>query len=143
MLTLGCKNKLFSLAIEGSSFSNLSADLSGPNIFIMSEDIIAAAKLVTDFADNNELFKIKSGSFNGDLLNKDSIVALSKMPSLDELRAKIISVINTPATNVARIVKEPMTKLARYLMHIQNKAINIFEVYKWLTLIKLLKIYLH
>jgi len=108
-----CKNKLFSLAVEGSSFSNLSADLSGPNIFIMSDDIIAAAKLVTDFANNNELFKIKSGSFNGDLLNKDSIVALSKMPSLDELRAKIISVINTPATNIARIVKEPMTKLAR------------------------------
>jgi large subunit ribosomal protein L10 len=91
----------------------LSDDLSGPNIFIMSDDIIAAAKLVTNFANNNELFKIKTGSFNGDLLNKDSIVALSKMPSLDELRAKIISVINTPATNIVRIINEPMAKLAR------------------------------
>jgi large subunit ribosomal protein L10 len=108
-----CKNKLFSLASKDSNFSNLSDDLSGPNIFIMSDDIIAAAKLVTNFANNNELFKIKTGSFNGDLLNKDSIVALSKMPSLDELRAKIISVINTPATNIVRIINEPMAKLAR------------------------------
>ncbi|MBT4922644.1 MAG: 50S ribosomal protein L10 [Rickettsiales bacterium] len=108
-----CKNSLFLRAIENSEFKNLTEDLSGPNIFIMSDDLIGAAKLVTNFADNNELFKVKNGSFNGDLLDKDSIVALSKMLSLDELRAKIISVINTPATNIARMVKEPAAKVVR------------------------------
>jgi large subunit ribosomal protein L10 len=110
-----CKNSLFLRAIENSKFTNLTNDLSGPNIFIMSDDLIGAAKLVTNFANNNELFKIKNGSFNGDLLDKESIVTLSKMLSLDELRAKIIRVINTPATNIARMVKEPMAKVVRVI----------------------------
>ncbi|MBL6785716.1 MAG: 50S ribosomal protein L10 [Rickettsiales bacterium] len=110
-----CKNSLFNLAVENTNFKNLKDNLNGPNIFILSDDLVGAAKLVTDFANNNELFKIKSGSFNGDLLDKDSIEALSKMPSLDELRAKIISVINTPATNIARIIKEPLAQVARVI----------------------------
>jgi large subunit ribosomal protein L10 len=110
-----CKNSLFTRVLEGSSFGNLKDKLSGPNMFVMSGDPVSAAKLVANFASDNELFKVKGGSFNGDLLDRDSIVALSKMPSLDELRARIISIINTPATNIARIVKEPLAKVVRVI----------------------------
>ena len=116
------KNKLFSIAIENTKFDHLKDNLSGQNIFIMSTDPVDAAKLVSDFANNNENFNVKVGSYNNDLLDNSSITALSKMPSLDELRAGIISFINTPATRIAQIIKEPMNKVARVINAYSNKA---------------------
>ena len=106
------KNSLAKIAIEGTEFSDLKSELIGPSLLIFASDIVAAAKIMVDFAKKNEELVIKAGSYNKSNIDKEEIINISKMPTLDEIRAKLISLINSPATKIACVLKAPATNYA-------------------------------
>ena len=115
------KNSLIKLAIEGTEYANLEDKLCGPTILIFSDDIVAAAKILVSFAKENELLKIQTGSYNNSIVGKEEIVQISKMPSLDEIRAKLISLIKTPATQVACVLNAPALDCVRVVKAYSEK----------------------
>ena len=107
------KNTLARLAVVETQNESIHSLLSGPTTLAYSKDPVAAAKVAVKFAKNNEKFKIIGGALSGKVLNEMEIETLSKLPSLDELRAKIIGIISTPATRIAGIMQAPAGQLAR------------------------------
>ncbi len=107
------KNTLTRLAIAGTPNEGIDTYLTGPTALAYSKDPVAAAKATIKFANSNDKFKIVGGILNGKVLSHKDVEALSKLPSLDELRAKILGVISTPATRIAGVVQAPAGQLAR------------------------------
>lgn len=107
------KNTLARLAVAGTENEGITSLLSGPTTLAYSKDPVAAAKISVKFANDNDKFNIVGGMLNGKVLGPKDIETLSKLPSIDELRAKIIGIISTPATRVAGIVQAPAGQLAR------------------------------
>jgi large subunit ribosomal protein L10 len=107
------KNKLTALALKGTKAEGITPLLKGPVILAFSKDPVAAAKAVADFAKGNDKLVILGGVMDKTVLDSKGVNALATLPSLDELRAKIIGLLNAPATKIARTVKEPGAKLAR------------------------------
>ena len=85
----------------------------GPTAIAWSSDPVAAAKVIANFVKENEKLVMLGGAFGTQMLNEAGIKQLAMLPSLDELRAKIIALINTPATNVAGVLQAPAGQLAR------------------------------
>lgn len=106
-------NRLTRLALKGTPFEYLADHFSGPTTVAFSSDPVAAAKMTVTFANGNEKFSVVAGGMPDKELKKAEIEALSKLPSLDELRGKLIGVLQAPATKVACVVKAPAGKLAR------------------------------
>ena len=109
------KNRLTRLALAGTKFEDLSSHFTGPTAIAFSEDPVAAAKVCADFAKDNENLVILGGSLDGDVVDTAGVQALAKLPSLDELRGKIVGMLNTPATRIAGILQQPGGQLARVL----------------------------
>lgn len=109
------KNKLAQLAIKETDAEPLTDMFKGPTILAFSKDPIAAAKATVDYAKGNEKLVILGGAMGKTILDANAVKALADLPSLDELRAKIIGLLNAPATKIARTVKEPGGKLARVI----------------------------
>ncbi len=107
------KNRLAKIALKGTKFENLSDHFTGPTAVAASEDPVAAAKVAVEFANKNEKLQIVCGSLETEALDADAIKALAKLPSLDELRGKIIGLIQAPATKVAGVLQAPSGQLAR------------------------------
>ncbi|MBY0273307.1 MAG: 50S ribosomal protein L10 [Alphaproteobacteria bacterium] len=107
------KNTLARLAVAGTENEGITPLLSGPTTLAYSKDPVAAAKISVKFANDNDKFNVVGGILDGKLLDAKDIETLSKLPSIDELRAKIIGIISTPATRVAGIVQAPAGQLAR------------------------------
>lgn len=107
------KNKLTQRALEGTLFAPISKMFVGPTAIAYSSDPVAVAKVLADFAKANEKLVLLGGAFGETLLNAEKVVALSKMPSLDELRATIISMIQTPARRIATLLQAPAGQIAR------------------------------
>lgn len=107
------KNTLARLAVAGTENEGLTSLLSGPTTLAYSKDPVAAAKISVKFANDNDKFNVVGGMLNGRVLGPKDIETLSKLPSIDELRAKIIGVISTPATRIAGVVQAPAGQLAR------------------------------
>ena len=107
------KNRLAKLALKDTAYEGIADMLSGPTALGFSEDPVAAAKAAVEFAKTNDKLEIVGGSMGGQLLDADGIKALASMPSLDELRAKLVGLVNAPATKVAQVVNAPAAKLAR------------------------------
>lgn len=107
------KNTLARLAIVGTSSEGLQDMLKGPTALAYSQDPVAAAKASVKFADGNENFHIMGGVLDGKVLTSKEIETLSKLPSLDELRAKILGMLSTPATRIAGVLQAPAGQLAR------------------------------
>ena len=107
------KNRLAKLALKETKYEGLEDFLAGPTALATSADPVAAAKAVVDFAKTNDKLEIVGGSMGGQLLDQAGVKALASMPSLDELRAKLIGLVNAPATKVAQLVNAPAGKLAR------------------------------
>lgn len=107
------KNRLARLAIEGTKFAELSEQFKGPTAIAYSEDPVAAAKVAVDFAKDNEKLVILGGALNEKVLEKDEIDALAKLPSLDQLRGKLVGLLQAPATKVAGVLQAPAGQLAR------------------------------
>jgi large subunit ribosomal protein L10 len=107
------KNRLARIAVKGTPFEHLSDMFTGPTAIAYSTDPVAAAKVVVDYAKKNDKLEILGGALGEKPLDKAGVEALAKLPSLDELRAKIVGMINTPATRVAGVVQAPAGQLAR------------------------------
>ena len=107
------KNRLTRRALEGTKFEALESLLTGPTAIAVSEDPVAAAKVCVEFAKSNDKLTVVGGSLNGEMLDAAGIGTLAKLPSLDELRGKLIGVLQAPATKLAGVAQAPAAKLAR------------------------------
>ncbi|MFA4994717.1 MAG: 50S ribosomal protein L10 [Bdellovibrionales bacterium] len=109
------KNKLVKHVIEKGKFAALEKFLHGPTALAYSKDVVAAAKASVDFAKKNEKFKVIGGMMNGEIIDEAQIRVLAALPSLNQLRAKIASLLQAPATKIARVLQEPAGQVARVL----------------------------
>ncbi|KAA5604286.1 50S ribosomal protein L10 [Roseospira marina] len=109
------KNRLTKLALAGTDFEDLADLFTGPTAIATSADPVAAAKACAEFAKTNDKLVILGGSMQGRVLDADGVQALAKMPSLDELRAKLVGLLTTPAQRVASVTQAPAGQLARVL----------------------------
>ena len=107
------KNRLTRLALEGTKFEALKELFTGPTAVAVSADPVAAAKVCVAFAKTNEKLIIVGGAMGETKLDPQAIQALATLPSLDELRGKLIGVLQAPATKVAGVVQAPAAQLAR------------------------------
>ena len=107
------KNRLAKLALEGADAAVIVPLLKGPTLIAYSNDPVAAPKVAADFAKANEKFVILGGAMGKTALDANGIKALAALPSLDELRAKIVGLIQAPATKIAQLVNAPAAKVAR------------------------------
>lgn len=107
------KNRLVKLALVGTKFEHLTDDFSGPTAIAVSVDPVAAAKVAVEFAKKNDKLAIVSGALGDKGLDADSVKALAKLPSLDELRGTIVGLLQAPAGKLARVTQAPAAQLAR------------------------------
>jgi large subunit ribosomal protein L10 len=107
------KNRLAKIALEGSDVASIAPLLKGPALIAFSGDPIAAPKVAVDFAKTNERFVILGGAMGKTALDPNGVKALAALPSLDELRARIVGLIQAPATKIAQVVIAPAAKVAR------------------------------
>jgi large subunit ribosomal protein L10 len=107
------KNRLAKIALAGTDVASIGDLLKGPTLLAYSDDPVAAAKVAVAFAKDNEKLVILGGAMGRTALNPDGVKSLATMPSLDELRAKLIGLIQAPATKLAQLTTAPAAKLAR------------------------------
>jgi large subunit ribosomal protein L10 len=116
------KNRLARIALEGSDVASIAPLLKGPALIAFSGDPIAAPKVAVDFAKTHEKFVILGGAMGKTTLDPNGVKALAALPSLDELRAKIVGLIQAPATKIAQVVNAPAAKLARVVQAYASKS---------------------
>jgi large subunit ribosomal protein L10 len=107
------KNRLANIALEGTAYTGLADLLTGPIAIATSTDPVAAAKVAVEFAKTNDKLEIVGGGMGDTVLDVNGVKALASLPSLDELRAKIIGLVQAPATKLAQITSAPAGQLAR------------------------------
>src|ERR1700720_4427705 len=115
------KNRLAKIALEGSDVASIATLLKGPALIAYSGDPIAAPKAAVEFAKTHEQFVILGGAMGKTSLDPNGIKALAALPSLDELRGKIVGLIVAPATKIAQVVNAPGAKLARVVQAYSTK----------------------
>lgn len=116
------KNRLARRALEGTKFAKLAPLFKGPTAVAFSTDPVAAAKVAVNYANANEKLSIVGGAMGDQLLDPNGIKALATLPSLNELRGKIVGMLKTPATRVATVLQAPAGQLARVLGAYAKKA---------------------
>jgi len=107
------KNRLTRRALEGTPFQGISDLFKGPTALAYSKDPVAAAKVAVGFADKNEKLKIVGGSLGEQKLDVAAVKALATLPSLDEMRARLVGLIAAPATRLATVIRAPAAQIAR------------------------------
>lgn len=107
------KNKLATRAVAGTSYEKIVHLFKGPTAIAYSADPVAAAKALSEFNKRNDKLQLVGGAFGDTMLDKAAINQLATLPSLDELRAKIIAILQTPATRIAGVLQAPAAQLAR------------------------------
>ena len=107
------KNRLAKLAIADTDYAGIGDMLTGPVALATSVDPVAAAKIAVEFAKTNDKLEIVGGAMGSQVLDAKGIQALASMPSLDELRAKLVGLVQAPATKIAQLTTAPAGKLAR------------------------------
>ena len=107
------KNRLAALALDGTPFDGIKPMLKGPTALAWSRDPVAVAKTAVDFAKTNEKFVVIGGALGTQTLDAAGIRALADLPSLDTLRARLVGMLQTPATRVAGVLAAPAGQLAR------------------------------
>jgi large subunit ribosomal protein L10 len=109
------KNRLAKRALDGTPFASLAPLFTGPTAVAFSRDPVAAAKAAVTFANRNDKLTIVGGGLAGQTLDAAGVKALATLPSLDELRGKIIGLIQAPATKLAGLLQAPGAQLARVI----------------------------
>lgn len=109
------KNRLVKLALPGTPPEGVSDLFIGPTLIAYSDDPVAAPKVAVEFAKGNEKFVVLGGAMGAEVLNADGVKALATLPSLDELRATLVGMLQTPATRVATVIQAPAGQIARVL----------------------------
>ncbi|MBM3636591.1 MAG: 50S ribosomal protein L10 [Alphaproteobacteria bacterium] len=107
------KNRLAKIALKGTQVASIGTLLKGPTLLAYSSDPVAAAKVAVDFSNANDKLVILGGAMGQNALNVNGVKALATMPSLDELRAKLVGLVQAPATKLAQLSTAPAAKLAR------------------------------
>ena len=107
------KNRLAKIALSDTQYESLSDLLTGPTAIATSADPVAAAKVAVEFAKTNDKLEIVGGAMGETVLDVEGVKSLASMPSLDELRATLIGLVQAPATKIAQVVVAPAGKLAR------------------------------
>jgi large subunit ribosomal protein L10 len=107
------KNLLAKRALVGTNYEKISHLFKGPTAMAYANEPVSAAKALSEFAKKNEKLVLVGGAFGETLLDKAAIQQLASLPSLDELRAKILALLNTPATRIAGVLQAPAGQLAR------------------------------
>ena len=107
------KNRLAKLALEGTDAQGITELFAGPTCIAYSDDPVAAPKVAVNFAKENENLVILGGAMGADVLDTNSVKSLASLPSLDELRGKIVGLLQAPAGNMARLLNAPGGQLAR------------------------------
>jgi large subunit ribosomal protein L10 len=107
------KNSLAKIAAKGTHYESLSDMLTGPIALASSIDPVAAAKVAVEFAKTNDKLEIVGGAMGSTALDVNGVKALAELPSLDALRAKIVGLVQAPATKVVQIIQAPAGQLAR------------------------------
>ena len=115
------KNRLTKLALEGSDKAALSEFFDGPTAIAYSSDPVQLTKLLTNFAKNNSNLVILGGIMDNEILSVEKIEILSKLPSLEEIRAQLIGLISSPAQKIASVLTAPSGDLARVFNAYSNK----------------------
>ncbi len=109
------KNTLVKLALKGTKFAGLEKMLRGPTALAYSKDPIAAAKVAVEFAKKNNKLKIIGAAMGDKILSETETKTLATLPSLDQLRGKIIGLLQAPATKIAGVLQAPAGQLARVM----------------------------
>jgi large subunit ribosomal protein L10 len=109
------KNRLAKRALEGTPFAGLAPLFTGPTAIAFSRDPVAAAKVAVEYANRNDKLTIVGGGLAGEVLSEVRVKELASLPSLDELRAKLIGLLVAPATRIAAVLQAPGGQLARVL----------------------------
>jgi large subunit ribosomal protein L10 len=109
------KNRLTRLAFKDTKFEPLSDMFTGPTAIAYSDDPIAAAKVAVNYAKENDKLIVLGGSLDQETLDANGVKALASLPSLDELRAKIVGMLATPATKIAQVLQAPGGQVARVI----------------------------
>ena len=105
------KNRLIKIALEDTPYKNISELFSGPTAITFSKDVVAAAKVTSNFAKENDNLVVIGGALKDKVLDLDGIKQLASLPSLSELQDKIIGLISAPARQIATVVATPATQL--------------------------------
>ncbi len=109
------KNRLTRRALEGTQYQPLDNLFTGPTGIAYSEDPVAAAKAAVNFSKTNDKLIVLGGALGDEQLDVAKIKSLASLPSLDELRAKIVGMISTPATRIAGVLQAPAGQIARVI----------------------------
>ena len=115
------KNTLVCRAIAGTEFEGISDQLTGPLIYAISADPVAAAKVLSNFAKTNEKIVIKAGALPGSVLDANGVKALATMPSRDELLSKLLGTMQAPIATFVRTLNEVPTKFVRGLAAVRDQ----------------------
>ena len=107
------KNKLTRLALKDTKYQHMDEMFRGPTAIGSSKDPVMAAKVLVNFANENEKLVIIGGGLEDKSLSIEDLVALAKLPSLNDLRGKLVGLLKAPALKIARLTKEPASKVLR------------------------------
>jgi large subunit ribosomal protein L10 len=118
------KNRLAKIALDGTSVASIGPLLKGPTLIAYSDDPVAAPKVAAAFAKDHDKFVILGGALGAQALDPDGVKSLATLPSLDELRAKLVGLIQAPATKIAQLTTAPAAKLARVVQAYADKDAN-------------------
>lgn len=115
------KNRLAKIALKDTDVASIGTLLKGPTVLAYSGDPVAAPKVAIDFAKANERFVILGGAMGKTALDPNGVKSLASLPSLDELRAKIVGLVQAPATKLAQLANAPAAKVARVISAYASK----------------------
>ena len=123
------KNRLAKIAVVGTPFEHGKDLFSGPTAVAFSADPVAAAKACVAYANENDKFSIVGGVIGSQIMDAAAVEQLSKLPSLDEFRAKIIGLLTAPASKLVGVLPQPATQLVTLLGQPQQKLAGVFAAY--------------
>ena len=109
------KNRLAKLALAGTTYEQISDLFNGPTAIAFSADPVAAARVAVNYSKENDKLVVIGGAMGDTLLDEVAVKALASLPSLDELRGKLVGMLNTPATRVAGVLQAPAGQVARVI----------------------------
>lgn len=115
------KNRLAQIALKGTDVASIGPLMKGPTLIAYSSDPVAAAKAAVAFAKDHEKFVLLGGAMGKTSLNVDGVKSLATLPSLDELRAKLLGLLVAPATKLAQLANAPAAKVARVISAYASK----------------------
>ncbi len=107
------KNRLAKIALDGTDAKGISELFVGPTMVAYGMDPVSAPKVAADFAKINEKFVVLGGALGKTIMDANGVKALAELPSLDQLRGKLIGLIQAPATKIAGVLAAPAGQLAR------------------------------